>query len=185
MVAISSRTIASMVRIPNRCKARSSSTSRPVMMTAHSRGIWNIRLRATALPSTSAKSQAPMATSLISQLGQRVHWGYQSRQHWARSLPVTTPRASGNYLHEDRHQAGESDHPQEPVLVLSAALQVGPPVAGVHVADADQNRGADESPPLLPKAGLMMRHIDGTVHAFQRHVAAALSARGWRAGAGR
>ena len=91
MVAISSRTTASMVRIPNRCKANSSSTSKPVMMTAHSKGIWNIRLRATALPSTSAKSQAPMATSLISQLGQRVHLGYQSRQHWARSFPVTTP----------------------------------------------------------------------------------------------
>ena len=24
-------------------------------------------------------------------VGQRVHLGYQSRQHWARSLPVTTP----------------------------------------------------------------------------------------------
>ena len=32
-----------------------------------------------------------MATSLINQLGQRVHLGYQSRQHWARSFPVTTP----------------------------------------------------------------------------------------------
>ena len=62
------------------------------MMTAHSRGIWKSRLRATALPSTSARSQAPMAISHSSQLGQRVHRGYQSRQHWARSLPVTTPR---------------------------------------------------------------------------------------------
>ncbi len=32
-----------------------------------------------------------MAISLSSQFGQRVHRGYQSRQHWARSLPVTTP----------------------------------------------------------------------------------------------
>ena len=84
--------MASMVRIPNPCRARSSSTSRPVMMTAHSSGIWNNRLRATALPKTSARSQAPMATSLINQLGQRVHLGYQSRQHCARSFPVTTPR---------------------------------------------------------------------------------------------
>ena len=83
--------MASMVRIPNRCNASNSSTSRPVMMTAQSSGIWNIRFRATALPSTSARSHAPMATSLISQLGQRVHLGYQSRQHCARSLPVTTP----------------------------------------------------------------------------------------------
>ena len=62
------------------------------MMTAQSSGMWNSRLRATALPSTSARSQAPMATSQNSQLGQRVQRGYQSRQHWARSLPVTTPK---------------------------------------------------------------------------------------------
>jgi hypothetical protein len=49
-------------------------------------------IEAVVLLLTSAKSQAPMATSLISQLGQRVHWGYQSRQHWARSFPVTTPK---------------------------------------------------------------------------------------------
>ena len=48
-----------------------------------------ISARLGALPSTSARSQAPMATSLISQLGQRVHVGYHSRQHWARSFPVT------------------------------------------------------------------------------------------------
>ena len=91
MVATSSSTTASMVRMPNRCKPKSNNTSNPVMMTAHSNGMWNIRFSATALPSTSARSQAPMATSHNSQLGQRVQRGYQSRQHWARSLPVTTP----------------------------------------------------------------------------------------------
>ena len=33
----------------------------------------------------------PMAISIDSQFGQRVQRGYQSRQHWARSLPVVTP----------------------------------------------------------------------------------------------
>ena len=140
------------------------------MMTAQSSGMWNIRLRATALPSTSARSQAPMATSHNSQLGQRVHLGYQSRQHWARSLPGHHAQAGGDDLHEDGHQAGQPDHPQEPVLELSAALQVRPPVAGVHVADADQNRRPDEGPPLLPEARLMVRHSDRTVHPLQRHV---------------
>ena len=51
----------------------------------------NIKFKATALPRTSARSHAPIAISLSSQLGQRVHWGYQSRQHCARSFPVTTP----------------------------------------------------------------------------------------------
>ena len=42
-------------------QASSSSTSRPVMITAQSSGMWNSRLSATALPSTSARSQAPIA----------------------------------------------------------------------------------------------------------------------------
>ena len=75
----------------------------------------------------------------------------------------------GDDLHEDGHQAGQADHPQQPVLELRAALQVGAPVAGVHVADADQNRRPDERPPLLPEAGLMVRHLDGAVHPLQRH----------------
>ena len=61
------------------------------MMTAQNSGMWNSRFSATALPSTSARSQAAIADSLNSQLGQRVQRGYQSRQHCARSLPVTTP----------------------------------------------------------------------------------------------
>ncbi len=92
MVATSKTTTASMVRIPKPCKANRRSTSKPVMMTAQNSGMWNSKLRATALPSTSARSQAPIATSLSSQLGQRVHAGYQSRQHCARSFPVTTPK---------------------------------------------------------------------------------------------
>ncbi len=83
--------MASMVRIPSRCRASSRSTSTAVIITAQSSGMWKSRLSATALPSTSARSQAPMATSHRIQLGQRVHPGYQSRQAWARSLPVTTP----------------------------------------------------------------------------------------------
>ena len=78
----------------------------------------------------------------------------------------------GNYLHENGHQAGQADHPQQPVLELSATLQVRPPVAGVHVANADQNRRPDESPPLLPESGLMVRHLDGAMHPLQRDVAA-------------
>ena len=47
---------------------------------------------ATAPPSTSAMSHAMIATSAMSQFGKRVHRGYQSRQHWARSRPVAMPR---------------------------------------------------------------------------------------------
>src|SRR5258708_6070094 len=52
-----------------------------------------------------------------------------------------------HYLHENRHQAGNADHPQQVVLELRAALQVGAPVAGIHITDADKNRGAYECAP--------------------------------------
>ena len=45
--------------------------------------------------------------------------------------------AGGDDLHEDGHEAGEGDDPEKRVLELRAALQVGAPVAGIHVADAD------------------------------------------------
>ena len=77
--------------MPSPCKASSSSTSKAVMMIAHSSGMWNRRFSATALPSDSARSVAAMASSIAIQFGQRVQFGYQSRQHWARSLPVATP----------------------------------------------------------------------------------------------
>ena len=79
-------------------------------------------------------------------------------------------QARGNHLQEDGHQAGQGDHPEQPVLELGAALQVRPPVAGIHVADADEHRRADESPPLPPETGLMAGHWHGAVHALQRHV---------------
>ena len=82
-------------------------------------------------------------------------------------IPVTTalrqilssndPEAGGDNLHEDRHDAGEPHHPKKSVLELRSALQVSAPVAGVHVADADEDGGPDEGPPLLPEAGLVMR----------------------------
>src|SRR5665213_4229080 len=61
------------------------------MRTAQKIGMWKSRLMATALPSTSARSQAPIAISDDIQFGYRVHLGYQSRHACARSLPVTIP----------------------------------------------------------------------------------------------
>ncbi len=100
-----------------------------------------------------------MAISLISQFGQRV----QARIPVAAALGEIFARddaqTRGNHLHEDGHQAGQPDHPQKPVLELRAALKVRAPVAGVHVADADQNRWPDKSTPLLPESRLVMRDL--------------------------
>jgi hypothetical protein len=92
MVATKTVTTASIILMPSPCKASRSSTSKAVMIIAHAMGMWKSKFKATALPSDSARSVAAMAISMAIQFGQRDHLGYQSRQHWARSLPVATPR---------------------------------------------------------------------------------------------
>ena len=82
------------------------------------------------------------------------------------------PRA--NHLHEDRHQAGKPDHPEQAELKLSAGLQVSAPVAGIHVTDADQNGGADEGAPLFPEPSLVRGHLYGAVNAFEGHLSSGL-----------
>ena len=52
---------------------------------------------------------------------------------------------------------GERDDPEQAVLELRAALQIGAPVARVHVADADEQRRPGERPPVPPEAGLGAR----------------------------
>ena len=112
-----------------------------------------------------------MASSQNSQFGQRVHGripvAAALRQIFSRHH--AQPRRDD--LHENRHQAGQRDYPEQSVFVLRPARQVGAPVARVHVSDADQNRRADECPPLLPESRLMMRHRDRAVHAFERAMA--------------
>ena len=75
MVSTKTATTASISRMPNPCRARRSNTSKAVMMIAHSRGMWNSMFRATALPSDSARSVMPMAISMETQFGQRIHPG--------------------------------------------------------------------------------------------------------------
>src|SRR5208283_2109600 len=75
-------------------------------------------------------------------------------------------QTSGDDLHEDGHEAGEADDREESVFELGATLKIGAPVAGVHVADADEDGGADEGAPLLPESGVVMRDGNGTVGAL-------------------
>ncbi len=112
-----------------------------------------------------------MATSQSSQLGQRVHLGYQSRQHWARSLSGRHAQPGGDHLQEDGHQAGDADDPQQAVLVFRSAGQIGAPVARIHVADADQDGRTDKGAPLPPKTGVVLRNVHRIVHSFERKMA--------------
>jgi hypothetical protein len=51
---------------------------------------------------------------------------------------------------------------------LRAAGEIGAPVAGIHVTDADENCRTNECTPLLPKSRLMVRHVNRAVQAFER-----------------
>ena len=112
-----------------------------------------------------------MATSPSSQLGQRVQRGIPVAAALGQVLAGHHAQPGRNHLQEHGHQAGQADDPQQPVLELGAALQVGAPVAGVHVADAHQHGRPDERPHLPPEAGLMVGQWHGAVHPFQRHLA--------------
>src|SRR5438477_6834028 len=54
------------------------------------------------------------------------------------------PQSGGDHLHENGHDAGQTDDPQQTVFELSTALQIRPPVAWIHIANAHENRGAYE-----------------------------------------
>ena len=54
-------------------------------------------------------------------------------------------------LEEDRHQVGEHDDEEQGVAVAGAAGEVGGPVAGVHVADGDEEAGAREAEDATPE----------------------------------
>ena len=168
MVPMRTRTTASMVRMPKLCSASRRSTSSPVMTTAQNNGMWKSRLSATALPSTSARSQAATASSLSSQLGQRVQRGIPVAAALGQVFAGDDAEPRGDDLHEDGHEAGESDDPEQVVLELRSGLQVGAPVAGVHVADADQDGRADEGAPLLPESGVGVGNGDGVMDTFER-----------------
>ena len=81
-------------------------------------------------------------------------------------------QAGGDDLHEDGHQAGKANHPEEPVFELRSGREVRAPVARVHVADADQNGRPDKSSPLVPEARLRRGHLDAAVHPLERKAGA-------------
>ena len=83
---------------------------------------------------------------------------------------MTTPRRAAMTCMKIAIRLASADHPEQAVLELRAALQVGAPVARVHVADADEDGRADEGPPLPPEAGFVVRHRDGAVDVFEREI---------------
>ena len=104
-------------------------------------------------------SQSSWASGSISE--------YQSRQALREVFAGGDAEAGGDDLEDHRHEAGQRDDPQQAVFELGPGGEVGAPVAGVHVAHADQDRRPDECAPFPPEAGGVRRHRDGAVDAFQ------------------
>ena len=116
-----------------------------------------------AEPITSARSQAAMAISapihsakltlravgLVAELRQIALGGHAQLEREA--------------LQQDGHQVGGHDDGEQRVAEARAAGDVGGPVAGVHVADRDQESGAEKAqqpPPVVRRAGEADRRMN-------------------------
>ena len=106
---------------------------------------------AMAEPMTSARSQAAMAISAKTQRAMEV----RRRVGLAAGLGEVALGGDAEFereaLEEDRHQVGEHDDEEQGVAVAGAAGEVGGPVAGVHVADGDEEAGAGEAEDAAPE----------------------------------
>ena len=114
---------------------------------------------AMAEPMTSARSQAAMAISAKSQRSD----GGAAAVGVAAGLGEVALGGDAEFereaLEEDRHQVGEHDDEEQGVAVARAAGEVGGPVAGVHVADGDEEAGAGEAEDAAPEgAGVGEAH---------------------------
>ena len=129
-------------------------------------------MSATALPSTSARSQARDRQFAEEPVGPTRPPRIPVATALSQVLAGDHTEPSRGDLQEDGHQAGQSDDPEQPVLELCSSREIGPPVARIHVADADQQGRSDESPPLRPESRLMVRDFNGSVQAFEGALAA-------------
>ena len=59
----------------------------------------------------------------------------------------------GEALQKDRHEVRQHDDEQKRVAETGAAGDIGGPVAGVHVADGDEEAGAEEAKETAPVVG--------------------------------
>ncbi len=75
-------------------------------------------------------------------------------------------------LEEDRHQVGEHDDEEQGIAVARAAGEVGGPVAGIHVADGDEEAGAGEADKAAPE-GAVAGEADGGEGSGERGVGCA------------
>ena len=91
IVTTSAKIAASIFLIPNRWSQSSMKVSQAVTRHPHSNGRPNNSFRAITVPTTSARSQAAIATSARAQSTKLTGREYSDRQACARSCPVTTP----------------------------------------------------------------------------------------------
>ena len=76
-------------------------------------------------------------------------------------------QARGQNLHDDRHEAGQTHDPEEAVAVVRSCLEISPPVARIHVADADEKGRAGEGRQLPPETGRGWRHGHRAMQSLQ------------------
>ena len=148
--------------------------SEAVMIVPTTIGMPNSRLSAIAEPMTSARSQAAMAIShsihrkIVDRTRVMVAAGLRQ------IAPGDDAQLERQILQQHRREIRDQNDRKQQIAELRAACQVGCPVAGVHVADRDQQAGADEGQQCAPEARIF-RDADRTMNFCQRSRAAILT----------
>ena len=168
MVVISSRTTASMVRIPKSLQSQQQKHVEPGNNDGPEQRDVEQQIESDGAAEHFGQIAGPNSHLAHQPVGPARPCGIPVAAALGEVFARNHAEAGGNHLHEDRHQAGEADHPQQSILELRSALQIRSPVAGIHVADADENCRTDESPPLAPEPGVMVRDGNGAMNAFER-----------------
>ena len=127
------------------------STSSVVRHTPTAIGMPNSRLSASALPSSSARSQATIAIShrIHSAIDDRLRVIVAARLRQVAARRHAEPHAQR--LQQDRHQIRNQDDAEQRVAELRSAGDVGRPIAGIHVADRDKIAGTQKGEESLPR----------------------------------
>jgi hypothetical protein len=122
-----------------------------VIETPASSGRWNRSSSAIAVPRTSARSQAAIAISHVSQSPAEPRAEPLAAQ--LREVPARgDAEPQRQPLQEHGDEVRQQDDREQGVAEAGSAGDVGGPVAGVHVADGDEVARAGEGGQLAPES---------------------------------
>ena len=120
-------------------------------------GMLNSSARPIAPPRNSARSVAMAAISLTTHMPKTTGLGKRVAAHLGQIAPGDDAELGRQRLEQHGDQIGEQHHPEQPVAVFGAGLDVGGEIARVHIGDRGDDRRPGEGEIARPAAGLAAR----------------------------